>query len=134
MASKPSRWPPHLQYISASRFHQSVPTAARLEIQGSNNHPTSYSQSTRHSNRSIVIIRLIFSTSHPAYGQYGLFAAKKIPPKTHIIDYIGRLTPKVDLGYLNTDSVYQARYTVTIDQSRIMTFHFTAPRMAFTWA
>jgi SET domain-containing protein len=24
-------------------------------------------------------------------GQYGLFAAKKIPPKTHIIDYLGEL-------------------------------------------
>lgn len=40
---------------------------------------------------SLVVIRLITSASHPAHGQRGLFAARKIPPRTHILDYIGEI-------------------------------------------
>lgn len=44
---------------------------------------------------SVVVIRRISSPEHPASGQLGLFAAKKIPPKTHIVDYIGEYTVKI---------------------------------------
>lgn len=29
--------------------------------------------------------------SHPASGQYGLFASKKIPPRSYLLDYIGEV-------------------------------------------
>lgn len=38
-----------------------------------------------------MLVRRISEENHPAYGQYGLFAAKKIPPKTHILDYVGEV-------------------------------------------
>ncbi|KAG5733061.1 hypothetical protein E4T56_gene3561 [Termitomyces sp. T112] len=44
-----------------------------------------------HTVRPSVVIRKISSTVHPAFGQYGLFASRRIPPKTHIIDYIGEI-------------------------------------------
>ena len=38
-----------------------------------------------------VAIQSITDQSHPARGQFGLFAAKKIPPRTFILDYIGEV-------------------------------------------
>ncbi|RDB28434.1 hypothetical protein Hypma_015223 [Hypsizygus marmoreus] len=86
MSSKPSRWPPHLQYIQSSVFHPSVPSEACLEIRGG-----SSAGSPRHQHRPAVAILPISSSSHPANGQHGLFATRKIPPKTHILDYIGEI-------------------------------------------
>jgi hypothetical protein len=83
-AQKPSHWPTDVQYINYSRYHSSVPSTTRAYIQGTGTvkpHPVVKT----------VVIRHIQSESHPACGQYGLFAAKKIPPKTHIIDYIGEV-------------------------------------------
>lgn len=87
MASKPSSWPnvPPIQYLDFSCYHSSVTPHIRSYIQG-DSHRTS---DRKH--RSLVLIRLISDASHPAVGQYGLFAAKKIPPKTHIIDYVGEV-------------------------------------------
>lgn len=39
----------------------------------------------------LVRIKLITDPGHPACGQYGLFALKKIPLRSHIIDYIGEV-------------------------------------------
>lgn len=82
--SEPPRWPSQIQYISSSRYHSSVNLEARAFIQPNNN--SSITIQSR-----LVGIRPISSPTHPAFGQYGLFAAKKIPPRTHIIDYIGEI-------------------------------------------
>ena len=39
----------------------------------------------------ILVICPIESHAHPAVGQYGLFAAKKIPPRTFLLDYLGEV-------------------------------------------
>ena len=85
MSSKPSSWPDALgiQYLDSPRYHSSLPSQIRSQIQGVR------SQTDHRSHH--VRIRLISDASHPAVGQYGLFAAKRIPPKTHIIDYMGEL-------------------------------------------
>ncbi|PFH49202.1 hypothetical protein AMATHDRAFT_148175 [Amanita thiersii Skay4041] len=83
----PSHWPPHLQYTQSYRYHSSLTPAVRQFVQGT---PSQKGQQ-QPSIRAQVIIREINITSHPACGQYGLFAAKKIPPRTHIIDYIGEV-------------------------------------------
>ncbi|KZW02027.1 hypothetical protein EXIGLDRAFT_597976, partial [Exidia glandulosa HHB12029] len=38
-----------------------------------------------------VQIRRISRQDHPAQGQHGLFAARKIAPNTHIMDYLGEI-------------------------------------------
>jgi hypothetical protein len=87
MSSKPSCWPDVLgiQYINSSRFHPSVPSYIRAQVQGVQSR-TNQKHGSRH-----VRIRHISDTSHPAVGQYGLFAANKIPPRTRIIDYTGEI-------------------------------------------
>jgi hypothetical protein len=81
----PSQWPSQLQYIHSSRYHSSVSAAVRLEIEGG---PSNHSYVPQH-HRRLVVIRSISCPSHPAHGQSGLFAVRKIPPNTQILDYIG---------------------------------------------
>jgi len=39
----------------------------------------------------VVVIRPIPGDLHPAKGQYGLFASRKISPRSHILDYVGEV-------------------------------------------
>lgn len=83
----PAHWPPDVQYISDLPYHSSVPESIRLQL-----HPKVSSSTTdKHTARPLVLIQIISDSLHPAKGQRGLFAAKKIPARTHIIDYIGEV-------------------------------------------
>src|SRR5882762_11990506 len=86
----PRSWPSHIQYLDSPRYNSSIPSAVLSSIQGSTSrgrHPDPYSRRAH----PLHIIRPISTSSHPAFGQRGLFASKKIPPRTHIIDYIGEV-------------------------------------------
>jgi SET domain-containing protein len=87
-SSKPSCWPNvlNIQYLNSSRYHSSITSQIRSQILG-----VQKATPDHQNHRSLVHIRAISDATHPAVGQYGLFAARKIPPKTHIIDYVGEL-------------------------------------------
>ncbi|KDR84821.1 hypothetical protein GALMADRAFT_233228 [Galerina marginata CBS 339.88] len=86
----PIHWPRHLQYLTSSHYHSSVPPAIVTQILGSSSQANKdlLSNSNR---RPKVVIQAISSDSHPAKGQFGLFAAQKIPPNSHIVNYIGEI-------------------------------------------
>ena len=84
---QPSQWPAHVQFITAPRYHPSVPENTRSFLTNGAGHTTASTSTVS----PLVRIRYIPDASHPARGQYGLFAVKKIRPKTHIIDYIGEV-------------------------------------------
>ncbi|KAF8168272.1 hypothetical protein B0H34DRAFT_645682 [Crassisporium funariophilum] len=86
--SKPTSWPQHLPYIDSPHYHSSVSPALRKHLLGS---PIASNLKPPDQKPPKIVIRRISSPSHPAYGQFGLFAAQRIPPKTHIIDYIGEI-------------------------------------------
>ncbi|KAH7915106.1 SET domain protein [Hygrophoropsis aurantiaca] len=88
--SKPSSWPSNVQYIGAPRFHTTVSPAMRAFLTNGTNNTRKVPVSS-HAGSCLVRIRYISDPSHPARGQYGLFAAKKIPSQTHIIDYLGEV-------------------------------------------
>ncbi|PPQ66116.1 hypothetical protein CVT26_010917 [Gymnopilus dilepis] len=85
----PANWPKHLRYLASSVYHTSVPTSLRKHIEESCQAIQDVPSETV--KRPKVVIRAILTDSHPAKGQFGLFAAQKIPPKSHIVDYIGEL-------------------------------------------
>lgn len=85
--SAPPHWPPDLCYIESPKYHSSVPMALRIFIQGKK----VFNAAPERQSARLVVIRSITSPSHPAVGQYGLFTSKKIPPRTHLIDYIGEI-------------------------------------------
>lgn len=116
--SLPQRWPSNLQYLDALNYHSSVPADIRSHINPS-------LQKTRktgnHPSRPPVVIRPILEPSHPANGQCGLFATRKIPPRTLILDYLGevhgddRPDSDYDLSLYRT----QAGLSVGVDASRM---------------
>lgn len=87
-SKRPSRWPPHLTYLSQPRYHSSVPKDVRAIICPS---PKERAQPPPHVQRPPAAVQLISNPSHPAHGQSGLFATKKIPPRTLILDYVGEV-------------------------------------------
>ena len=83
--SRPPRWPPNLEYLAEPRYHSSVSPQLRDVL------APSLTQHPRPHAKPPVAIQSITDQSHPARGQFGLFAAKKIPPRTLILDYIGEV-------------------------------------------
>ncbi|KAG2155449.1 SET domain protein [Suillus clintonianus] len=87
---QPPSWPSNVQYINAPRYHPSVPGPVRsFLICGTN--PAPQKTPISFPSTSLVRIRQITEPSHPARGQNGIFAVRKIPPRSHIIDYIGEV-------------------------------------------
>ncbi|PSR80750.1 hypothetical protein PHLCEN_2v6666 [Hermanssonia centrifuga] len=86
MPFRPSHWPGELEYLTSPRYHSSVPVHVRNSLQS-----TTGALNSAPSQRPSVVIRPITDETHPAKGQYGLFTSKKIPPRTHILDYIGEV-------------------------------------------
>ena len=80
----PSRWPSDVEYLRAISYPSSLPPVVVQHIKG--NGQSEFSSTKPH-----VAIRRIDIPTHPAHGQMGLFATKKILPRTHIIDYLGEL-------------------------------------------
>jgi hypothetical protein len=86
MSHPPKNWPTHVHYLTVPYFHSSVSSDALLFLRGhSKGIPLSPVQP------SLGVIRPIVDHSHPAHGQRGLFAARKIPPRTLIVEYIGEV-------------------------------------------
>jgi len=87
---KPSHWPPQITYISTCLYHSSVSAGMQQFIQGPAASGSTHGRASE-TLRRMVVIRPITNTAHPAYGQYGLFAGRKIPRRTHILDYTGEV-------------------------------------------
>ncbi len=83
-ANKPKGWPVDIVHISASKYHSSVPKEISSQLRGSK-------PSKSDPPCPLVRIRRIDEAGHPAKGQSGLFAAKKIPPNTFILFYLGEV-------------------------------------------
>ena len=85
---RPPRWPDSLEYLAEPRYHPSVPPQLRDVLAP---RPTTATPAHALPQKPLVAIQPITEPSHPARGQFGLFAAKKIPPRTLILDYIGEV-------------------------------------------
>ena len=82
----PTNWPRDVRYINSLYYHASVLPAIKQQIQAL---PSTAKSSD--SKRPKVMIRPISNPSHPAHGQFGLFAGQRITAKSQIIDYIGKI-------------------------------------------
>ncbi|KAF6766220.1 SET domain protein [Ephemerocybe angulata] len=84
--SRVSNWPSNLQYSTRPLYHASVSKEVKQFLQSS---PSGTRSADNAPCR--VVIRKITENTHPAHGQCGLFAGKKIPPNALILDYIGEI-------------------------------------------
>ncbi|EPS99095.1 hypothetical protein FOMPIDRAFT_1124889 [Fomitopsis schrenkii] len=85
-SAAPPHWPSDVLYIAEQRYHASIPIELRLVLC-----PTQPAVSAVHNPQKSTVIRRITEPSHPAHGQFGLFAAKKIHPRSYIVDYAGEV-------------------------------------------
>ncbi|KAG8838781.1 hypothetical protein FRC18_002847 [Serendipita sp. 400] len=99
MSKSPRNWPQGVQYLHSPVYHSSIPPSIVSLLRNS---AASSSSTSISSLSSIPIapsshipnqttIQKIELASHPAHGQLGLFASKKIPPNTMIIYYLGQV-------------------------------------------
>lgn len=83
-APPPANWPADIVYLNKQRYDPKLSPDSRRRIQ------SSVSVNPLQKSR-LVKIQVITDPSHPAKGQRGLFASQKIPPSTHILDYLGEV-------------------------------------------
>ncbi|GBE83595.1 SET domain protein [Sparassis crispa] len=81
------------QYITEPIYHSSVPANIRAHLRSGtrSTSPARQANAPCTSTGTLVAIRRIANLAHPACGQHGLFAAKKLAPRTHLLDYLGEV-------------------------------------------
>ena len=100
MASKtktPKEWPQNIPYLRAPVYSKKISTAAlnTLTLPKTDLPPTHQLHSTTSPSTNVRITK-ITAPSHPANGQYGLFANQNLPPNSFILCYIGYVHDKAD--------------------------------------
>ncbi|EJD55443.1 hypothetical protein AURDEDRAFT_49930 [Auricularia subglabra TFB-10046 SS5] len=80
----PKGWPHSIEYITQPRYAAHVPVAIKKHLQGDG-------RSVPAAPCLLVQIRRITTQAHPAHGQAGLFATRKIAANTFILDYMGEI-------------------------------------------
>lgn len=83
-ARTPKGWPHSIEYITRPRYAAHVPAAIKKHLQGDG-------RSVPAAPCPLVQIRRITTQGHPAHGQAGLFATRKIAANTFILDYMGEV-------------------------------------------
>lgn len=93
-SSLPKHWPSNITYLCVPSYSSSLSSDVLNQIRGTRPSPKSAPSSH-------VLIRRIALDTHPAFGQYGLFATRVIAANTHICDYLGEIhcEDRVDSDY-----------------------------------
>ena len=93
----PKNWPLGVEYIRSQQYGSGIPAnivsflkGTTIDSKMAGASPVRISSPSAEPSR-ITLIRLIDSPSHPAHGQHGLFAIRRIQPHTHILDYMGEV-------------------------------------------
>jgi hypothetical protein len=84
----PKHWPENIRFLQSPQYHTSVERSVLHFLQSNSSFNTNEDGLCGHT---LYTIRPITKTLHPARGQRGLFASKKIPAKTYILDYLGEV-------------------------------------------
>ncbi|KIM29096.1 hypothetical protein M408DRAFT_68691 [Serendipita vermifera MAFF 305830] len=90
MGRVPKNWPNDIQYIENPVYHSSVPSNGMALLKSAQPNERGITVMASPSEKWTHIER-ISTTGHPACGQLGLFASKKIPPHTMVLWYLGQV-------------------------------------------
>lgn len=102
----PHGWPDNVNYITRNIYSKGL-SADDLATLGVKKGQQTIAQKPC----PLVKIKKVVDPNHPAYGQNGLFAAAKLKPNSHIVDY---------LGYVHTqqESDESSDYDILLDRFR----------------
>ena len=107
-AEVPKSWPKNTVYLSRPVYSKTV-SPNLLRLRRSNLPPNAVVVPTSNGPTSAVKVGSITSLSHPAHGQYGLFASRRLPADSFIVLYLGYVHGKTD-----TDS--NSDYDLSLDR------------------
>lgn len=94
----PKGWPPGVVYLTSPVYSKKLKAAAVTQLNADPDNAAAAATPTGLILRSAqtsakVKVTPITAGSHPASGQYGLFAAEHLPPDTLVVTYIGYVHP-----------------------------------------
>lgn len=94
----PTNWPEGTKYLRAPSYSKKLPKDKLDTILLSKADPSSKEPvCTTRGPYANVRITQINDASHPAHGQYGLFATQHLPPNSFILPYLGYVHDQYDL-------------------------------------
>lgn len=86
-AAPPQHWPSNVTYLTRARVEAGFPSDLRTLV---------VLPAAAYPPPSCTKIKKIEDVKHPAYGQFGLVATKKIPPRTMLLPYLGVIHARQD--------------------------------------
>jgi hypothetical protein len=89
--SLPKNWPPDIQYLVTPSHSKTLSPTYKMTLQTRPKDALPIPPNNTKGPCSLVKITTIVSSSHPAVGQSGLFAAKDLKPGTFILQYLGEI-------------------------------------------
>ena len=92
-ASLPKNWPQGFPYITTPVYSPSLQPIHRSALRTRANDINTIPSNTPKGPCALVKVTPINSSSHPANGQNGLFAAKDLKPGSFILQYLGEVHP-----------------------------------------
>lgn len=104
----PKSWPKDIPYITRPAYSKTI-SSSILRLLKSDLPPNSTIAPNGAGPYSSVKISAINDRSHPAHGQYGLFASQRLPPDSFILPYLGHIH-----GQTNTDP--NSDYDLSLDR------------------
>ncbi|KIW05655.1 uncharacterized protein PV09_03521 [Verruconis gallopava] len=105
--AQPKGWPQDVQYLSAPSYAQQMSKQTFMALHTKPNNAETIAMVNGPSSN--VEIRTIAVSTHPAYGQHGLFARKDLPPGSFILFYVG-------VVHTEEDSDCTSDYDLSLDR------------------
>lgn len=106
----PRLWPPHVEYIAEARYSKTLKQDQQSALYTKEGKfPANSLRESDANSCNLVRIRKIVDSTHPAFGQHGLYAARHLPPNTIILPYLGFVH-----GPEETDE--HSNYDLTLDR------------------
>lgn len=115
----PTNWPANIRYTTRNIYSKEIVPAVLEQITGqttaalANANPRVPAQTAKYvANVAGVKIKKIGDKTHPAYNQCGLFAAKRLKPGSHVLDYMGIVHTGEESNALSDYDIALGRYKV----------------------
>lgn len=106
----PANWPSNIVFISENIYSSQLTPDELASIGVTGAKAKSRPTPNGASSNKLIKIKKISDPKHPANGQYGLFANQKLPPRSHVIDYVGYVHP-------NRESDASSDYDISLDSA-----------------
>ncbi|KAF2268601.1 hypothetical protein CC78DRAFT_378828 [Lojkania enalia] len=117
----PKNWPKTIEYLHAPSYSKKIQDEALNAIVFPKSNLSAH-ETLQHAAGPFAIIKIVRITdsSHPAYGQHGLFASKHLAPDSFVLPYLGYVHDKTDTDdESDYDLSLDRHYGIGVDASRM---------------